>query len=698
MRQTTFSNPAVKFRRFARKGFALFAALHKVVVIGVLSAPMLAGAATHGAHISDQRMPQATTDEAADTIAGGTLDDISVIGTRAPQTAGQTVRMVSVITREDIAHLPAQSIDDLLKHFAAIDVRQRGPLGAQADIGLRGGTNEQVAILLDGINIADPQTGHNTLLLPIDIADIERIEVLEGPAARAYGTQSLLGAINIITSQSTTTGARLEAGSYGYAQTAVQVGIRNKGLGTFSRQTTMREPIPHYSLLTPNYKLFASASYTRSDGYTRSRGGHLNGDLEAVRAAVRGYASLPTADIAFLAGVATKGYGANTFYGARWDDQAERLTKTFARLTATAHGTPHLAATVYWNHTYDRFELYRDDESRTPFNHHLTDVIGLSATSHFDWTLGRTALAADLRNEDIKSTNLGEPLTHPDGRYTHGLNRTNITLTAEHNITLGPLRLSAGVVAAKSSWGKDGLHLYPGADAALRLNRHWKLYASCNTSLRLPTATELYYSVGGHKADPDLKAEKITALEAGIGYTATHIEATARVFHNHYTDLIDWVRQTDDGPDAPWQSRNFATINALGFQTGATVRLKTVTASLHYTYINQRKGDTSGLQSRYALEYLRHKLNADATLRLPAHLALTLACRVQQRRGTFTDTDGTVRPYEPYALLDAKLTWSRHIYKVSLQADNIFATRYYDLAAVPQPGRWFTAALSITIR
>jgi iron complex outermembrane receptor protein len=107
--------------------------------------------------------------------------------------------MVTVLSREDIQAAPVQSINDLLKMAVGVDVRQRGPIGAQTDVSIRGGTSEQITILLNGINICDPQTGHNAFDLPCDISDIERIEVLEGPAGRVYGTSSLLGAINIVT-------------------------------------------------------------------------------------------------------------------------------------------------------------------------------------------------------------------------------------------------------------------------------------------------------------------------------------------------------------------------------------------------------------------------------------------------------------------------------------------------------------------
>ncbi len=123
--------------------------------------------------------------------------------------------MVTVLDRADIAQAPVQSINDLLKYAVGVDVRQRGPIGAQTDISVRGGTSEQIIILLNGINICDPQTGHNAMDLPVDMSEIVRIEVLEGPAGRIYGTSSLVGAINIVTRPASTTSAdvTVEGGS-----------------------------------------------------------------------------------------------------------------------------------------------------------------------------------------------------------------------------------------------------------------------------------------------------------------------------------------------------------------------------------------------------------------------------------------------------------------------------------------------------
>ena len=214
------SRKIVRFRQFQNDSYSAFRSLKVEVTIGVLSVAMLTFATPDSATAQ-----VVTSSQSQEKLYE--LEEVEVTSSRAPLTLGQSARMVTVLDREAIAAAPAQSVNDLLKIAAGVDVRQRGPIGAQTDISVRGGTNEQITILLNGININDPQTGHNAADFPVDISEIERIEVLEGPAGRVYGTSSLVGAINIVTRKADKTSAdvHLEAGSFGYVSGGGRVNL-----------------------------------------------------------------------------------------------------------------------------------------------------------------------------------------------------------------------------------------------------------------------------------------------------------------------------------------------------------------------------------------------------------------------------------------------------------------------------------------
>ena len=676
-----------KFKRFGRKGYSLFAVLGRVVVVGVLSVATLSKSHAEGVGVK----PVIDNDTTDKTDRELTLDEVSVTGSRAPLTRAQAARMVTVLERADIQAAPVQSVNDLLKYVASVDVRQRGPIGAQTDISIRGGNYEQITILLNGINICDPQTGHNAFDFPVDISEIERIEVLEGPAGRVYGTSSLLGAINIVTRPRPTSSvsAHIEGGSYGYLSAGARANVAS---GKWNNQL--------------------SGSYSRSDGYQRNSAGGLNSDYSGGKAFYQGTYDDDIVSVSWHAGLSTKDFGSNTFYGAKWDDQFEHTLKTYTALQAeTKKGSFHLKPSIYWNHSYDRFELFRDATEKYPFNYHRTDIFGVNLNGYFDWILGRTAVGAELRNEDLLSGNLGEPLDNPhhisgtDRYYDHGINRTNISFVVEHNILLRRFTLSAGLVAVKNSWNGMNMKVYPGIDASYRIGDSFKIFANYNTSLRMPSVTELYYSVGGHVADKNLKPEEITSVEAGVKYADHGITTQASVYHNNWKNMIDWIRYTADGPDAPWQSVNFTEVKATGFQAQLTLNfrqivptqriLKSFNAS--YNYLFQDKDIDSSVESKYSLEYLRHKLVANLQLNIVSRLDLGINFRWQDRRGIYTDFDGTVKEYSPYSVVDARLSWTAPKYKLYLEANNIFDKNYIDYGCVPQPGTWLIAGLSVEL-
>ncbi len=192
-KQQKLKADVIRWHQFTRHGDAVFLSLGREIIISTLSVATLLTATPQTA--------QAQT--SAPMLEGNAreieTDEVTVTASRVPLPMEQTARIVSVMTREQIKDCPAQSVNDLLKYAASVDVRQRGAFGIQTDISINGGTHDQIVILLNGVNISSPHTGHLAVDLPISIDDIERIEVLEGAASRVYGTSAFSGAINIVT-------------------------------------------------------------------------------------------------------------------------------------------------------------------------------------------------------------------------------------------------------------------------------------------------------------------------------------------------------------------------------------------------------------------------------------------------------------------------------------------------------------------
>ena len=720
MYKPTFNKRQVLvFRQFGNKGYSLFSCLGREVVCSVLSVATLTYASAESVSTEAVVTDSTTMTTAREMM----LEPVTVTGSRAPLTKSQAARMVTVLERADIAQAPVQSVNDLLKYAVGVDVRQRGPAGTQTDISIRGGTQEQIILLLNGINICDPQTGHNAMDLPVDLNDIVRIEVLEGPAGRIYGTSSLVGAINIVTVGGTGVreygGTRndqrlqlhAEGGSYGYAQ----LGFRYSHSTLLTPHSTLHTPhsakhTPHSTLHTPHSSSHSlSANYSRSDGWSRSSSGNLNTDFSGSKAFYQGQYEDETMRINWHIGLADKGWGSSTFYASpKWkaDDQYEHTTKLYTAIQGENKiGRLRLNGSIYWNQNRDRYEGYRGQPEKMKFNYNRTDVYGVSLGSYFDWgsahpeyIRNRTAFGAEIRNEDLVSGNLGEPLsqTHhisgTDRDYTLGVNRTNISGYLEHNIILNNLTISAGFVAVKNTWSNMNMTVYPGMDISYRPTPRWRLHASYNTSLRMPSFTEMYYKLQGYSADPHLKPEEMSAIELGATanwqLSAVNCQLSTSLWHHHGKDMIDWIMDTSKGNEAEWQSVNHTTINSVGLETDLQLTVHRSKFKVSYSYIHQDKEQEDGIVSQYALEYLRHKLVASVRLPIVDHLTLGIDSRWQDRVGSYTDFEGKVCDYKPYFLVDTRLTWQQSKWKVYAEANNVFDTRYRDFGLVEQPGRW----------
>ena len=667
------------FRCFGNKGYSLFSCLGREVVCSVLSVSTL----TYSSAESVSTHPVVSDSTATTTAREMMLDEVSVTGSRAPLTKSQAARMVTVLDRKAIAQAPVQSVNDLLKYAVGVDVRQRGPIGAQTDIGIRGGTQDQIILLLNGINICDPQTGHNAMDLPVDLSEIIRIEVIEGPAGRIYGSSSLVGAINIVTKPTLPSVVHAEAGSYGYAQVGGRVAFDGKTSHS------------------------VSANYSRSDGWSRAKSGTLNTDYSGTKAFYQGQYDDDDVRLNWHVGLADKGWGSGTFYATpKWqaDNQYEHTTKLYTAIQGeTKRGRLHFAPSIYWNQNRDRYEGYRNQPEKMKYNYNRTDVYGVNLNAYFDWAAGRTAFGGELRNEDLVSGNLGEPLnqTHhiagTDRDYTLGLNRTNISGYLEHNVLLNQLTISAGLVAVKNTWSNMNMTVYPGIDLSYRPTPAVTLHAACNTSLRMPSFTEMYYKLQGYKADPHLKPEEMTAVEGGVSWNQKCLIVSANLWYHHGRNMIDWIMDTSLGDDAVWQSVNHTKVNSIGFETAVQFNVKSSKFNVSYSYINQEKEQETHIVSQYALEYLRHKLIANALIPIADKLKLSLNYRWQDRVGQYTDFDGRVQDYKPFGLLDARLTWSPQPWKLYVEANNVLDKRYADFGHVEQPGRWVIAGFAIQL-
>lgn len=669
------------FRRWTRNPWGIFSSLGKAIRIGVLSVCfsllVLPG--------KGQNMPDTiiNNDGSAREIQ---LDEVVVSAQRSPVLNSELLRVVQVISRKEIEQAAPGNLADLLEFVRGVDIRQRGGQGMQSDISIRGGSFDQTMVLLNGVNLTDPQTGHHNLNLPVDINTIERIEVLKGPGARIFGPNAFNGAVNIITGDGAkkAINANISAGQY--------------KTGDFSLSVSQPAgKTAHYLSIAGN----TSAGYTNNTDYS-------NGNIF-----YRLRLPVSVMDIDVQAGYNSRAFGANSFYTPRFPDQFEATQTKFASLRIKYPEKVNLTFHSYWRRHNDRFELFRDSAPAWygVHNYHMTDVMG----GALNWTVvrkhSRNNLGVEYRLEHIYSNVLGNslpemvPVRGEDSAYfTKSYQRNGFSIFGEHSIWYGNFSLSGGLLAYVNQSLPNGMSLYPGLDAGYKISETLRLYSSVNRTLRLPTFTDLFYNSPTNEGNPGLKPEEAIMFEFGSAYNKGGFSADITFFKRWGRNMIDWVRQSNEDK---WKSLNLTEVDIYGIETGVMYNWEKKnerpflrTAGIHYTWYHTSK-ESKDFTSLYVLDNLKHKLDFTIAHRITKNSGMDWKISYQDRNGGYQPYEEgkylSELQYKPVAVVDVKGYYNLKKWQFYITVSNLFDTMIVDHANVFQPGIWAKAGIKVLI-
>lgn len=637
------------------------------------------------------------TQNTQDTIL---LQELLITSSANPVEFKHISRTVHIITKEQILNSPSVSLDELLKVYGGVDIRSRGPLGVQSDINLRGGTFDQGLIMLNGISVNDPQTGHHNMNQVIDLDDIEQIEIFEGPGTRWFGANSLSGGINIISRKPENNQVSLSVtgGQYGYFSGRMRV---DYGLGEIINNT--------------------SASIRRSDGYIR------NTDFNILTFDHNSMYKFKKSQISVNLGLLDKGFGANGFYTPLYPDQYEHIRTYFSSATFETGKTIKFKASSHWRRNLDRFELFREDRNwyqkegevfimdndtagfptsggLYPYkghNYHRTDIIGTDAAINFNTLLGNTSMAISLVSESIVSNVLGEPtadtifIANSDGYYNKSKQRTNANASLNQYYSIDRFSFSAGLSLYYSN--DYGIHFSPGIDIGYFISENLKIFASANQAIRLPTFTDLYYQGPTNISDPNLVPEKALSTEVGVKFFSHGTVASLSAFYRQGRDIIDWIKYS---PEEKWQSANLSTLLTYGVSFSANKQFTTGIMNytgLKYTWLTSSKNN-GDIISLYALDYLNHNLNIILNHDIIKNFSASWTATIQHRNGSYIDyTSGNETAYSTIMLINIKLLYVFNNVEFSLSGSNLLNRKYYDIGNIQQPGLWVIGGVRINI-
>lgn len=586
------------------------------------------------------------------------LEDVVIQENRITSTLSEQNRSITILDQAIIQSLPIQSINELLTYVAGVDMRQRGPWGVQSDVSLDGGTFDQTLVLIDGIKISDPQTGHLMMNIPIDVSNIERIEIIHGAAARVYGINALNGAINIITKKIKQN--KIDLHTY--------VG------SSFSKDTSTNRFYAGYGIDVTGMFQTQSSSHLLSLQKMQSSGYRYNTAFDVQKAFYKNSVQLGKGNsLHFLLGHISNDFGANAFYAAPNDiESKEKVQTTLSGISAILPITHYwtLKPTLSYRHNKDDYIFKRQDPAYYRNIHH-TNVVDLEINNTIASRIGIWGVGLEMRNEGINSNSLGKDA------------RQNFGLFTEYKLDkINRLYFQMGTYINYNS--TFGWQILPGLDVGYQLTSQLKGFANIGTGQRLPTYTDLYYKGPSNIGNEHLMPEKSLYWEGGFKFHENNLNASLSYFQRNTSDFIDWVK---DSLTAPWQPNNFSKIKMQGFRFSSDYRFYSnnnnlnILAGISYTWLNAKiiQNEQQHLISQYALENLKHQLVGRLNVNYRNKIDFTIAGKYQERL-----------TYKDYFLLDARIKYKIHSFQIYADWNNILNVQYVEAGAVPMNGSWLS--------
>ena len=610
------------------------------------------------------------------------LDPVLISSSVQQKRIRETGRNIAILTKEDIKNIPANSLDELLRFVPGIEVQQRGPQGAQADLIIRGGTFQQVLVVIDGMRANEPLTGHFNAYIPIHPEEIERIEVIKGAAAAIFGPDAVGGVIHVITkafaqefaAKNKTVFAALQTGQYNLFNGKIGFTASNeKSYLSVGLQQQKAKGMP----------LRGTTGYFDNDLGSISYSRKLN---KQWRLMLRGAAD-------------KRDFNAQNFYTSFLSDTAnETVSSTWQQMALTK--TAEKSSFSFLVNARQLKDRYAFRPAAIP-NQNSTALLNIDARNsvRLKWQQARLTTGVQVFSKQIKSNDRG------NHQHLH----TGIYANLQHQL-LHRLFLTEGI---RADWDQSykwalipQLNLaYTGSMATIR--------ASISKGMRDADFTERYNNynkklvTGGSIGNPALEAERSLNMEVGADlFLDKPVQIHATLFQRNQASLIDWAPTVY--ADMPIRNNLIPTgIYALASNIA---NVKTRGAELDLSG-DHGLGKGTRLKWNSGITRLRStgKGNTLPSFYLSSHAKLlwNTNLRIMNKAGSISvgtvykernkQTANAINAAISTAYLTMNLRIEKYLFKkkagLMLQVDNLTDVAYSDLLGSIMPGRWMQAGV-----
>jgi outer membrane cobalamin receptor len=577
------------------------------------------------------------------------LDEVVVTATRIEESIEDVAQDVTVITKKQIEYGSYQSVSEIIRNVAALNVIEYGNRSSAATVSMRTSTAGQVLVMIDGKRLNKPGDGQvdlNSIFVPLE--NIERIEVLRGASSALYGADSMGGVINIITKIPDQPVTNLSA-SYGRFVT------KDISLST--------------SRKIKNAGFYLSLSKESSDGNRK------NSDYDATAVSTK------------LTYAFTNDIRADITLDYNHKDAGSPGPVTWLTPLASQEDENFLAGidvkikdTLLKLYSHNARIDYVNPGSEN--NTHRNHILGLDLQHSL--SIGPSNLLTggiEILQEDINSSdNINDANSiGKHGRTRKGIFLQNETSLAEKAILTIGLRYDS--IASEERFS-------PKASVLIKLPWQTNLSLSAGQGFRVPEMNALFWpDTDWAVGNPDLKPEKSTEYEINVqkffGNTG-HIKVVG--FEKRSTDLIQW--QAPETNPFKWSPVNVSKARIRGFETEGKLHLDILDLGLSYTFMDPEDRTTDD-KIRFST---RHQIKGSAS--------------VYPMKGTTVSFEASyisryvVRKGDPgcYFLLDGKISQKIKLPKgateLFITGKNILDRDYQTTKDYPMPPVQFLGGIS----
>jgi vitamin B12 transporter len=440
---------------------------------------------------------------AGKSIAQTSVPPIFVTALRAEQPLTDLLADVTVIGPEEIARAGPGGLTALLQRQPGVEIVTNGGPGSTSGVFLRGANTAQTLVLVDGLRVSSSTSG-TTPLEAIPLDQIERIEILRGPASSLYGADAIGGVIQVFTRKGGDGFAANAGAGYGtYATSSIDGGVSGSGgdgAWRYALQAGHRESSGFTAIYNPE-----------NFSYNPDRDGYRNDNVSGSLA----YRFAPEQEIS--AQVFRSRLNAQFDSSPDFDDRTITTVESYSVASRN-----RLAA--FWTSELSAAETRDDSNSETAFgpSRFLTVQRLYSWQNELMPGYGRLTLLAERREERVDSD-------------------TDFDVTSRNtNSVAGIYQIREGPHLAQASLRRDdssqfgarttGTVAYGYAIAA-----DWRATGSFGTAFRAPTFNDLYFP---GFSNPDLKPEESRNAELALRYSGDALNAGVVAYRNRVRDLI----------------------------------------------------------------------------------------------------------------------------------------------------------------